>query len=57
MTKTREDAMADRREGAMAEEKMGKAEAKVRDSIWSVPFVILMDRVPNVGVTTVSQAD
>ena len=42
MTKTREDAMADRREGAMAEEKMGKAEAKVRDSIWSVPFVILM---------------
>ena len=42
MTKTREDAMADRREGAMAEEKMGEAEAKVRDSIWSVPFVILM---------------
>lgn len=34
--------MADRREDAMAEEKMGKAEAKVRDSIWSVPFVILM---------------
>ena len=42
MTKTREDAMADRREDAMAEGKMGEAEAKVRDSIWSVPFVILM---------------
>lgn len=42
MTKTREDAMADRREDAMAEGKMGEVEAKVRDSIWSVPFVILM---------------
>lgn len=41
MTKTREDAMADRREDAMAEGKMGEVEAKVRDSIWSVPFVIL----------------
>ena len=42
MTKMREDAMDDRREDAMAEGKMGEAEAKVRDSIWSVPFVILM---------------
>lgn len=42
MTKTRENTMADGRENAMAEEKKGNVEAEMRDSIWSVPFVVLM---------------
>ena len=43
MTKTRENTMADGRENAMAEEKKGNVEAEMRDSIWSVPFVVLME--------------